>query len=123
MLDLIKNLAVPSESKIVLLVADGLGGLPAAPGGPTDEPPDGSSDAASHRGVLSPPSAQHDRSLGAPKPWVPGYGGHMPVSCYATPSAALSSTLSLDPPMAAVASVTRRVCWQGVRCEGRLVAC
>ena len=36
MLDLIKNLAVPSESKIVLLVADGLGGLPAAPGGPTE---------------------------------------------------------------------------------------
>ncbi|MGH6905730.1 MAG: 2,3-bisphosphoglycerate-independent phosphoglycerate mutase, partial [Geminicoccaceae bacterium] len=36
MLDLIKTLAVPSESKIVLLVADGLGGLPAAPGGPTE---------------------------------------------------------------------------------------
>ena len=36
MLDLIKNLAVPSESKIVLLVADGLGGLPAVPGGPTE---------------------------------------------------------------------------------------
>jgi 2,3-bisphosphoglycerate-independent phosphoglycerate mutase len=36
MLDLIKDLAVPSDSKIVLLVADGLGGLPAAPGGPTE---------------------------------------------------------------------------------------
>jgi 2,3-bisphosphoglycerate-independent phosphoglycerate mutase len=36
MLDLIKDLAVQNDSKIVLLVADGLGGLPVAPGGPTE---------------------------------------------------------------------------------------
>jgi len=36
MMDLIKDLAVQNHSKIVLLVADGLGGLPAAPGGPTE---------------------------------------------------------------------------------------
>ena len=36
MMDLIKDLAVRNDSKIVLLVADGLGGLPAAPGGPTE---------------------------------------------------------------------------------------
>jgi 2,3-bisphosphoglycerate-independent phosphoglycerate mutase len=36
MLDLIKGLAVQNQSKIVLLVADGLGGLPLEPGGPTE---------------------------------------------------------------------------------------
>ena len=36
MLDLIKQLAIENESKIVLLVADGLGGLPMEPGGPTE---------------------------------------------------------------------------------------
>jgi 2,3-bisphosphoglycerate-independent phosphoglycerate mutase len=36
MLDLIKSLAIANESKIVLLVADGLGGLPVEPGGPTE---------------------------------------------------------------------------------------
>jgi 2,3-bisphosphoglycerate-independent phosphoglycerate mutase len=36
MLDLIKDLAVRNHSKIVLLVADGLGGLPVQPGGPTE---------------------------------------------------------------------------------------
>jgi 2,3-bisphosphoglycerate-independent phosphoglycerate mutase len=36
MLDLIKGLALGNESKIVLLVADGLGGLPMEPGGPTE---------------------------------------------------------------------------------------
>ena len=36
MLDLIKGLAVQNQSKIVLLVADGLGGLPMEPGGPTE---------------------------------------------------------------------------------------
>jgi 2,3-bisphosphoglycerate-independent phosphoglycerate mutase len=36
MLDLIRDLAVRNDSKIVLLVADGLGGLPVAPGGPTE---------------------------------------------------------------------------------------
>jgi 2,3-bisphosphoglycerate-independent phosphoglycerate mutase len=36
MLDLIKELALRNDSKIVLLVADGLGGLPVEPGGPTE---------------------------------------------------------------------------------------
>lgn len=36
MLDLIKDLAIENEAKIVLLVADGLGGLPMEPGGPTE---------------------------------------------------------------------------------------
>jgi 2,3-bisphosphoglycerate-independent phosphoglycerate mutase len=36
MLDLIKGLAVQNQSKIVLLVTDGLGGLPLEPGGPTE---------------------------------------------------------------------------------------
>ena len=36
MLDLIKQLAIENEAKIVLLVADGLGGLPVEPGGPTE---------------------------------------------------------------------------------------
>jgi 2,3-bisphosphoglycerate-independent phosphoglycerate mutase len=36
MLELIRDLAVRNDSKIVLLVADGLGGLPVAPGGPTE---------------------------------------------------------------------------------------
>ena len=36
MQDLIKDLALRNESKIVLLVADGLGGLPTTPGGPTE---------------------------------------------------------------------------------------
>jgi 2,3-bisphosphoglycerate-independent phosphoglycerate mutase len=36
MLDLIKDLAIRNDSKIVLLVADGLGGLPVEPGGPTE---------------------------------------------------------------------------------------
>jgi 2,3-bisphosphoglycerate-independent phosphoglycerate mutase len=36
MLELIKGLAVQNQSKIVLLVADGLGGLPLEPGGPTE---------------------------------------------------------------------------------------
>jgi 2,3-bisphosphoglycerate-independent phosphoglycerate mutase len=36
MLDLIKQLAIEKQSKIVLLVADGLGGLPMEPGGPTE---------------------------------------------------------------------------------------
>ncbi len=36
MLELIRSLAVRNESKIVLAVADGLGGLPMAPGGPTE---------------------------------------------------------------------------------------
>jgi 2,3-bisphosphoglycerate-independent phosphoglycerate mutase len=36
MLDLIKGLALQNQSKIVLLVADGLGGLPLEPGGPTE---------------------------------------------------------------------------------------
>jgi 2,3-bisphosphoglycerate-independent phosphoglycerate mutase len=36
MLDLIRDLAQPNQTKIVLLVADGLGGLPMAPGGPTE---------------------------------------------------------------------------------------
>src|SRR6267378_5396441 len=34
--DLIRELREPSESKIVLLVADGLGGLPLEPGGKTE---------------------------------------------------------------------------------------
>ena len=36
MLDLIRDLAIENEAKIVLLVADGLGGLPMEPGGPTE---------------------------------------------------------------------------------------
>ena len=36
MLDLIRDLAIENETKIVLLVADGLGGLPMEPGGPTE---------------------------------------------------------------------------------------
>ena len=36
MLDLIKPLAIRNSSKIVLAVADGLGGLPREPGGPTE---------------------------------------------------------------------------------------
>ena len=36
MLDLIKGLTIENEAKIVLLVADGLGGLPMEPGGPTE---------------------------------------------------------------------------------------
>jgi 2,3-bisphosphoglycerate-independent phosphoglycerate mutase len=36
MFDLMRDLATPSRSKIVLLVADGLGGLPREPGGPTE---------------------------------------------------------------------------------------
>jgi 2,3-bisphosphoglycerate-independent phosphoglycerate mutase len=36
MLDLIKQLAIPNETRIVLAVADGLGGLPIEPGGPTE---------------------------------------------------------------------------------------
>jgi 2,3-bisphosphoglycerate-independent phosphoglycerate mutase len=36
MLDLIRDLAVQNESKIVLFVADGLGGMPVEPGGPTE---------------------------------------------------------------------------------------
>jgi 2,3-bisphosphoglycerate-independent phosphoglycerate mutase len=36
MQDLIKDLALQNDSKIVLLVADGLGGLPTTPGGPTE---------------------------------------------------------------------------------------
>ena len=34
--DLIRELREPSASKIVLLVADGLGGLPLEPGGKTE---------------------------------------------------------------------------------------
>ena len=36
MLDLIRQLAIENQSKIVLLVADGLGGLPIEPGGKTE---------------------------------------------------------------------------------------
>jgi 2,3-bisphosphoglycerate-independent phosphoglycerate mutase len=36
MFDLMRDLAIESRSKIVLLVADGLGGLPREPGGPTE---------------------------------------------------------------------------------------
>ena len=36
MFDLMRELAIESRSKIVLLVADGLGGLPREPGGPTE---------------------------------------------------------------------------------------
>jgi 2,3-bisphosphoglycerate-independent phosphoglycerate mutase len=36
MFDLMRDLATPGDSKIVLLVADGLGGLPREPGGPTE---------------------------------------------------------------------------------------
>ena len=36
MFDLMRTLAMESSSKIVLLVADGLGGLPREPGGPTE---------------------------------------------------------------------------------------
>jgi 2,3-bisphosphoglycerate-independent phosphoglycerate mutase len=36
MLELIRELAIPNQSKIVLLVVDGLGGLPVEPGGPTE---------------------------------------------------------------------------------------
>ncbi len=35
-LELLKSLAVPAESKILLLVMDGLGGAPRGPGGPTE---------------------------------------------------------------------------------------
>ncbi len=35
-LDLLKSLAVPAETKILLLVMDGLGGAPRQPGGPTE---------------------------------------------------------------------------------------
>ncbi len=35
-LDLLKSLAVPAETKILLLVMDGLGGAPQTPGGPTE---------------------------------------------------------------------------------------
>jgi 2,3-bisphosphoglycerate-independent phosphoglycerate mutase len=35
-MDYIKPLLRPSESKIVLMVMDGLGGLPVEPGGPTE---------------------------------------------------------------------------------------
>jgi len=34
--DLVRSLAEKNKSKIVLLVADGLGGLPLEPGGPTE---------------------------------------------------------------------------------------
>src|SRR5258708_20687144 len=34
--DLVRQLQQPSATKIVLLVADGLGGLPMEPGGPTE---------------------------------------------------------------------------------------
>src|SRR5262245_34191562 len=36
MLELIEQLALRNDTKIVLLVADGLGGLPVEPGGPTE---------------------------------------------------------------------------------------
>jgi 2,3-bisphosphoglycerate-independent phosphoglycerate mutase len=36
MFDLMRELATPSRTKIVLLVVDGLGGLPREPGGPTE---------------------------------------------------------------------------------------
>ena len=35
-MDYIKPLLRPSDSKIVLMVMDGLGGLPIVPGGPTE---------------------------------------------------------------------------------------
>lgn len=35
-LDLMRELSVPTDSKIVLLILDGLGGLPMEPGGPTE---------------------------------------------------------------------------------------
>ena len=36
MQQLVRELKTPNQSKIVMLVADGLGGLPVEPGGPTE---------------------------------------------------------------------------------------
>ena len=35
-LDLMRELAIDGETKILLLVLDGVGGLPLSPGGPTE---------------------------------------------------------------------------------------